>query len=131
MADTDELNRTEKLRLLNGIRNLTLSGTIAWRRLKDGPEYVRYANMADYILTISSVDDDGVAPIKLVIQKVASRDEPLATLRMMPLDEGGDAEVNHLILELYNEAIHRSRKKADDFKQLFSTLESLESEPPF
>lgn len=128
-----QLDREEQLNLINSLMRLTATGKIDWQRPRGlAPSDRRTAQTEDKQLgfIIQSVDGDGERPYKLEVfvsdETETGRLAPFATVRMTAVDEGGDVEINGMLVELYDLVHRRSTREDKMTRKLFKLLNDLD-----
>ena len=141
MATQDYLDHEEKDRLLRFLRNMTQRGTISWEAALPTENEQRRGDLFIAVLEknfgfrLSSVDRDGVAPYRLEVfrrgEEKGVLGDPIATIQMVPIDEGGDDGINHLIDDLYMEVARRVMRPEESIRELFEVIQRIDPDPPF
>lgn len=136
MASSDFLDRSEKIRLLTDLLEITQNGQLIWEdifaRNKDAQsETIKHPRDDTFLATIgttfaftlSSVDHDGLAPYELDVFR-GGMDESLLTISMIPVDENGDQEINDLINNLHREVFRLVKRPEEIVRELFQAIDA-------
>lgn len=133
MTDDNLLTFEEELNILKMLRQLTEAGKIEWLRGENNVRPDRRTTATpdrSFGFVIQSFDQDGERPYELIVlRSLGGRTKAIADIKMVAADEGGNAEINSLLEDLYEKAHQRQPSEEVLVKDLFDTLNRLGQEP--
>ncbi len=130
MAD-QVFSRDEQVALLNRLLRLSSARKLNWRPTggESSDRRTTLVNDEKFGFAVQSIDGDGERPYRLEVWRKNEKSEDLerfTTVSMVAIDQGGDSEINDLLVDLYNAAHQRSASEEEIVAEIFGMLDAID-----